>query len=151
MTDREKVIQEALSWLKTPYRLGGRIKSVGCDCATFILCVMVNCGVFTDERLGHYAQDWWRHTTDDNYVMSVLRHAPKVAEAICYRTVDVQPGNIVLVKAAGSRVRNHGAIVIDYPTAVHSIHPCVSKTDLSTDPMWAYHEIQIFDPFMKEA
>ena len=152
MTDdeiRQSIVTEAMSWIGTPYHLSSRIKGVGIDCATLILQVMVNCDVFTDERLGHYNSDWWCHTSDEKYAISVLRHAKKILEGICYRSTDIAPGNIILGRVTGSTRLNHGAIVIKYPMVVHAIDPMVSLVDITKDAMWAYQTVEVFDPLQK--
>jgi cell wall-associated NlpC family hydrolase len=146
---RASIVTEALSWIDTPYHLGSRIKGVGIDCATLILQVMVNVGIFTDERLGQYGHDWWLHATEEKYAISVLRHAKKVLEGICYRSTRVEPGNIILGRVQQSKRLNHGAIVIKYPMAVHALSPCVTLIDITTDAMWAYQPIEIYDPLQK--
>ena len=108
---REQIVAEAQSWVGTPYRLGGRTKGIGADCATLILQILVNCGVFTNERLGMYSIDWWCHATSDKYLMNVLRHATKVLQTVCYKTLEIEPGNIVLCKVAHSKVYNPGSIL----------------------------------------
>ena len=149
MEIRQKIVEEAKSWAGTPYHLGARIKGVGCDCASFILQVMVNVGVFSNERLETYGPDWFKHTEEERYRMQVLRHAKKIVETICYRSTVALPGQIVLGRCGISKVLNHGAIVIQYPVAVHAVVPCVKIIDLSTDPLWAYHSIEIYDPLLK--
>ena len=146
---RKKIVDEALSWLDTPYHLKSRIKGVGVDCATLILQVMVNCGIFTDERLGPYSQDWWAHVTEEKYAVSVLRHAKKILETVCYRSTMVEPGNILLVHTARSPRLNHGAIVIKYPIIIHALHPAVSMVDVTRDPAWAYQAVEIYDPLQR--
>jgi cell wall-associated NlpC family hydrolase len=146
---RKKVIEEALTWLGTPYHIGARIKGVGADCATFILQVFVDSGIFTDERLGNFSGDWWCHATDEKYAIHVLRHAHKVLESVCYRSLKIKPGSIVLGRVTRSKVLNHGAIVIDYPKAIHCIAPRVCLTNLSIDALWSYVPIEVFDPFQE--
>ena len=145
---RQAVIKEAVSWAGTPYHLGSRLKSIGCDCATFILQVMINAGVFTEERLGIYSQDWWCHTSEDKYLMHVLRHARRVCKTICYRSTKIEPGNIILVKTNNSRVFNHGAIVLDYPMAIHAMPPAVMPVLLSGGQPWSFKEIEVFNPYL---
>jgi len=107
----------------------------------------MNCGIFTEDKLGIYSQDWWAHTTEEKYLFHVLRHAHKVLDTVCYRTVEVKPGNIVLGRMARSKVLNHGAIVTAYPMAVHAIAPKVTIVNLSTDPLWSFKEVSVFDAF----
>lgn len=146
---RRRVVEEALTWVGTPYHVGGRIKGAGIDCATFILQVFVNCGVFSDEKLSVYSGDWWAHANEEQYLFHVLRHATKILETISYRTVTADPGNIVLVRTANSRVYNHGAIVVDFPRCVHAITPVVGWVDVTSDCLWGYKEIAVFDPFVR--
>ena len=145
---RKKIVEEARSWLNTPYHLGARVKGAGVDCATFILQVMVNVGIFTDDRLEAYGPDWFKHTEEERYRMQVLRHARKILETVCYRSTEALPGQIVLGRHQ-SKVLNHGAIVTEYPMAIHAIAPRVAEIDLSTSPLWAYHPIEIYDPLLK--
>ena len=143
---RQKIIEEAMSWVGTPYHLGSRLNGIGVDCATLILQVMVNTGIFTDERLGQYGGDWWCHSSEEKYALAVLRHAKKVLEGVCYRSTQVAPGNIILGRVTGSTRLNHGAIVINYPMVVHAIDPMVSYVDVTRDAIWAFQTVEIFDP-----
>jgi len=146
---RSLIVQEARSWIGTPYHLGARIKGAGVDCATFILQVMVNVGVFTDSRLELYGSDWFKHTEEERYRMQVLRHAKKIVETICYQSIEALPGQIALGRCGISKVLNHGAIITEWPMAVHAVMPKVVEVNLSTAPLWAYHPIEIYDPLWK--
>jgi cell wall-associated NlpC family hydrolase len=143
---RIAIVNEAREWIGTPYHIGGRVKGVGCDCATFILQVMVNVGVFTNERLNQYSPNWWLHTSEERYKFAVLRHARKIVNAICRGTQDIKPGNIILAKVGGSKVLNHGAIVVEWPNVIHSIHPKVMMVNATAYPTWSYRPIEVFDP-----
>ena len=147
---RRKIVAEARTWLGTPYHLNSRIKGVGCDCATLILQTMINVGVFTEERMEIYSDDWWQHTEEEKYSMVVLRHAKKILETVCYRSVKALPGQIVLGRVNGTGRLNHGAIITEFPMAIHSVAPVAVEVNLSTDPMWAYHPIEIYDPLKLE-
>jgi cell wall-associated NlpC family hydrolase len=152
MTDyelRQKIVAEALSWVGTPYHLGARVKGAGVDCATLILQVMVDCDIFTDERLGQYSGDWWCHANEERYALAVLRHATKVLDGVCYRSTQVLPGNIVLGRVMRSSRLNHGAIVVEYPMVVHACAPAVVLVDITRHPMWAYCSVEIFDPLRR--
>lgn len=143
---RDRIVREARSWIGTPYRLGARVKGAGADCATLLLEVYRACGLITDDELGVFAGDWWLHTTEERYLLRVLRHAHLVAETIAYRSSIACPGDIVLARAAKSRLYNHGGIVTAWPLLVHAAHPTVAEIDASTDRLWAYQQIAIFDP-----
>jgi NlpC/P60 family putative phage cell wall peptidase len=143
---REHVVSVARSWIGTPYRLGARVKGAGCDCATLLLEVYRECGLVGDEQLGVFAGDWWLHTTEEKYLLRLLRHAFKVAETVAVRSTKAEPGVIVLTRAGGSRVFNHGGIVTAWPRVIHTGSGGVEEIDASRHPMWAGHVITIFDP-----
>lgn len=150
MMTREQVVAEARTWLGTPYHRRSAIKGVGCDCATLLYAIYRNCGVIQeDEDIGAYTDDWWSHTSEENYMLRVVRHAEKIAERVGYTSDKVEPGNLLLMKAANSRVYNHGAIVTAWPRIVHCIQPRVEEVSIGTDPMWSYKQIIIFDPWKK--
>lgn len=145
---RKAAVAEARSWVGTPYVLGGRIKQVGCDCVTFIAEGAIACGMLSREEVETmpiYSHDWWAHAKDDLYLLRLLRHAAKVAEAKTYRTLMPEPANLILTKVNGSRVLNHGAVITQWPFAVHAIVPKVEEIDVTRHPMWAHEEITILD------
>jgi NlpC/P60 family putative phage cell wall peptidase len=143
---RDRIVQVARSWIGTPYRLGARVKGAGCDCATLLLEVYRECGLIQDEQLGVFAGDWWLHTTEEKYLLRLLRHAFKVAETVAVRSTKAEPGVIVLTRAGGSRVFNHGGIVTAWPRVIHTGREGVEEIDASRHPMWTGHVITIFDP-----
>ena len=154
MTDREKVVKEALEWQKTPYIKGGRIKGCGCDCCTFIVEVLILAGIWDrDEidkellKIGVYSHDWFLHCTTEKYFRSIMMFASSVTEAKCYANTPVLPGSIVLTKAVSSKRWNHGGIAIKWPRVIHSVDPYVMIVDASRDPLWCHQELAIFDPY----
>src|SRR5947209_7911280 len=127
---RKRIVDEALSWRGTPYRLGARKKGAGADCATLILATYQAVGIVPPDQDAHrMSHDWWSHTTEERYKIGVLRHATKTVEAVTYRTLETKPGDILLLKAANSKLHNHGAIVISWPRIIHAIHPEVQVVD----------------------
>lgn len=146
---RWMVLLEARSWLNTPYHPGGQVKGAGCDCGTFIFCVFRACRLVPDEEVGVFSQDWFRNTSEEKYLFRLIRHAHKVAEAISYPTLNALPGNIVLTKSVGSRVYNHGGIVIKWPLVLHAVAPRVEECDASTHRLWEHQIVTVLDPWVK--
>jgi cell wall-associated NlpC family hydrolase len=109
--------------------------------------VYVACGLFPEEEIGIFSQDWWLHTTEEKYLWQVIRHAFKLGEARCFRSIKLDPGNLLLIRAAGSKVYNHGAIITAWPLIVHAIQPAVIEIDAPRSPMWACQNMAIFDPW----
>ena len=87
--DRAAIVREARSWIGTPYRLGGRVKGGGCDCATFIAEVLIACGLAERENLGVYSQDWFFHTSNERYLRGLLSLSAETAETVAHRSANV--------------------------------------------------------------
>lgn len=152
MVTRQEVVNEARSWIETPYHLHGMVKGAGVDCGTLLYCVYKNCGIIASsgELFGFYSDDWFANTNEERYLLNVVRHAPKIADSICRRTTDAQPGNLVLSRCVGSRVFNHGGIVVNWPYVIHAVDPEVEQTCVMDHRLWAFKEISIFDPWAKK-
>jgi len=145
--ERAALVAGARAWIGTPYKLGAMIMGKGCDCATLIVGVLRQQGLMTDEQLTHFSSDWWQHAKSDHYLTGMLRNAERVADVVCRRTLDVDAGNVMLSRVAGSKVFNHGGIITSWPLGVHSIRDGVVEVNFSLDPMWAQRDCVIFDPF----
>ena len=147
MRTREQAVAIALTWKGTPYVLGGRVKGAGCDCATLLAEYLIEIGAATREELGIYSHDWFQHASEDRYKLSTLRHARLTMESICRGTPAAERANVVLFKVAGSRLYNHGAIILKWPRVLHSYDEGVSETDATTHALTGFSEMAIFDPF----
>lgn len=143
---REEVVAEARAWIGTPYRLGGRVKGAGADCSTLLLEVYRACGFILDDDGFAFGQDWFLHTSEPEYLKRALKLARQVSEGICYRSTVAEPGNLVLSKAVGSRLHNHGGIVTAWPRLIHAVQPIVEETDIR-HALWQNREIVILDPW----
>jgi cell wall-associated NlpC family hydrolase len=144
---RALVVQEAREWVtaRTPYRPHAKLKGIGCDCATFILCVYRDLGLVEDVDHGAYSIQAHLHKPLNEaherlltqYVDTILRYADEIPEA------EAQPGDMVLFKTAHAFA--HGAIVINWPNVVHScVGHGVMFADVSTDPHLKGRERRFF-------
>ena len=150
---RGRVVGEARSWIGTPYRHGNATKGAGADCASFVMAVMMACGIVSEDEIEHYGFHWWVNATEQVYMTRVLRHAKLIVEGVSFPTLEAQPGDVALVRVMDSRLYNHGGIVTKWPRLVHAISPAVEEVNASTDcsGMWANQQVAIFDPFTKFA
>lgn len=146
---RAAIVEEARSWIDTPYKLGANLKGVGIDCATFIYAVMVNAHIIEEETIGIFSHDWFCHVTEEVYLRRVVRHAYKLVEGKTYISLEAKPGCICMIRTANSRVYNHGAIVTKWPMIVHAMPPSVNQVDASRYPHLAHQHVIIFDPVAK--
>lgn len=142
---RAEAVAIARSWLDTPYVLGGRVKGAGADCATLIAEYAIECGFATREDLGIYSHDWFHNTSEDRYKFGLIRQARKVIEGHCRGTVDALPGSLIIFKVAGSRVFNHGGIIVRWPRIIHAVDPVVTENDATAHYMTAQTEMLVFD------
>src|SRR5438132_339596 len=149
MFTRSALVAEARSFRGTPYHLGGQLKGVGVDCATFLYLVLLNCGIVPAQELEHVSHDWFAHATEEKYLYRLLRYAGKTAEGLFPPADALKPGCIALSKAAHSRVYNHGGIITEPPKLAHAIYPEVQEVRIDCDPLWRGKEIVVLDPWAK--
>ena len=109
--ERARLVAEAESWIGTPYHTGARLKGVGVDCLTFVVCAFESAGLIAPYTIPHYPPDWHLHRDDERYMRGVLEHCVEVAE-------EPLPADVVLWKFG--RAFAHGAIVIAWPRIVHA-------------------------------
>jgi cell wall-associated NlpC family hydrolase len=106
----QAVIDEAMSWLNTPYHHSARLKGAGADCGQFPAAVFKACGLIPELDIGYYPHDWHMHRDDERYLEIVERHFEKT---------DVpNPGCLALFKYG--RAISHGSIIIEWPLIIHA-------------------------------
>jgi cell wall-associated NlpC family hydrolase len=151
---RAEAVLIAQQWLGTPYVRGGRILGAGCDCGTLLAQYLVGIGACPAEemddliaRLGFLSNDWFCHANSERYEAELLKYAPLRWQGMCRGIPPAQPGDIAMFRVVGSRLFNHGAIVLEWPYALHSVLPRVARTRLTLHPMTAHMEMALFDPW----
>jgi cell wall-associated NlpC family hydrolase len=109
---RQAMIDEAMTWLKTPFHHQGRVKGAGVDCAMLLADVYYQCGLipFIDPR--PYPIDWHFHRGEERFLKWVEKYAHEV-------TVP-QKGDIALFKFG--RCISHGAIIVQWPMIIHAYY-----------------------------
>lgn len=125
---RTKIVEEALSWINTPYHDHAGIKKVGVDCAYFPLRVYQAVErIPKDFDVPYYSPQQWLNSPsqkdkyhlkfeDTTFLDIVLRFAKQeIGEE------QVQPGDFVIWKVAASWT--HGGIIIKWPEYV--LHPII--------------------------
>lgn len=124
---RMRVVEEARSWVSTPYHHRARVKGAGVDCAQLVLAVYASVGVIEDFDPGHYPSDWHLHKSDELYLRAVLERAIEIPSGLL-----PLPGDLMLMKFGNTY--SHGAIVIKWPLCVHALlrHP-VGYIDMEMD------------------
>jgi cell wall-associated NlpC family hydrolase len=109
---RQRVVAEARSWLRTPYRYGSQCKGTGADCVTFITAVFEACGLVSGAQPFGYSFHWHLGTDDEAYLREIARFFDEIAGP-------PRPADLVLWKFG--RVFAHGGIVIEWPLVIHAL------------------------------
>jgi cell wall-associated NlpC family hydrolase len=78
---RARVIEEAISWLRTPYHHAQRLKGVGVDCAMLPAEIYHRAGVLPPIEMGYYPRDWHHNMAAERYLGIVLEHAAEIEAA----------------------------------------------------------------------
>lgn len=111
---RRAIIDEARSWIGTPYRHLGRAKGPdgGVDCAQLVWAVFHNCGLAPFMPLDPYPRDFMLHRAEERYMRAVGERAREVTTP--------HPGDLVLFRVG--RLYAHGAIVDEpgWPRIIHA-------------------------------
>ena len=109
---RQAVVDEAKTWLDTPYHHMARVKGVGVDCAQMPIAVYSAKGYVPAEYdPGYYFPQWFLHQEDESYLTEVRRFAKEF-------TGPALPGDFLVYKFG--RCYAHGAIVVKWPLIIHA-------------------------------
>jgi cell wall-associated NlpC family hydrolase len=111
---RLTVVQEAMTWLGTPWHHQARVKGAGVDCGQILAAVFEDAGILPHVEPGDYPQDFMMHRDEERFRQTLEAYASKVES-------DPLPGDIVLYRYG--RVISHGGIVVAWPQIVHSYAP----------------------------
>lgn len=126
---RTAIVNEALSWVGTPYHSNAAVKgnTGGTDCAMLLVAVYSSVGVIPEIDPRPYSPQWHIHRNEEEYLAAILRYAKEVVgppERV------PKPGDVALFRIGN--LFAHGAIVVDWPNVVHAIGDLmVIKEDVS--------------------
>ncbi len=126
---REAVIEEARSWLKTPWHHEARIKGAGVDCGMLILEVYEKVGLIPHVVPDHYGPDFMMNRSEEWYIDLILKFAEEIFSP------PYLPGDAIVLKYG--RIFSHGGIVVSWPLIIHASAPdrCVLYGDASKPPL----------------
>jgi cell wall-associated NlpC family hydrolase len=113
---RQSVVAEAISWLRTPYHHRAQVKGLrgGVDCARLPAAVYGPAGVGLIPAIPDFDYDpqWHLHRSEEIYLHWVLKFAHQIQGP-------PWPGDFILYEFG--RTRSHGAIVIAWPKIIHAV------------------------------
>jgi hypothetical protein len=140
---QRRVVEEARSWIGTPYKSRACVKGVGVDCFTIQVAVL-KAALNREIAIPHYPPDWFKHTEIDHYKYLVLRYARQLTQEMP-RTELQAPGNLVMVKIG--RTFCHTGIITCWPLVVHATVPYVIESDALNSPEFRYRELEFYSPY----
>ena len=110
----DRVVAEAMTWLRTPYHHAADIKGVGVDCAMILLRVYQAVGVVpADVDPRPYPPDWFLHRDEPRFLSWVTVYAEKVEKG--------ERGDVAMFNFG--RHAAHGAIIVDDELLLHAWMP----------------------------
>jgi cell wall-associated NlpC family hydrolase len=129
---RKLVVDEAMSWLGTPWHHEARLKKAGVDCGMFILEVFEKCNLIPHIEPVHYSRDFMLHRNEEWYLKTVLMFGYEI-------NGDFLPGDVALFKHG--RIFSHGAIIKEWPMIIHSWAKlgCVCESSTEEYPILAWN------------
>jgi cell wall-associated NlpC family hydrolase len=107
---RQSIIDEAMTWLRTPWHHAAAVKGAGVDCARLLIEVYANCGLIERFIPDAYPRDFAMHSSHERFLMNIERYAVQIAKP--------QTGDVAVWKYG--KCFSHGAIVIDWPDIIHA-------------------------------
>lgn len=121
---RNDVLEEARSWLGTPFHHHQAVKGRGVDCAMFLVSVYHAVGLVPEIVLDPYAPDWHLHCSMERFLTRVGEYAQKVDSP---QSADVALYRYGRCISHGAIVENPGYIIHAYTTA-----GAVVRTEMSS-------------------
>jgi len=146
---RQAVVREALTWVRTPFHWEQCIKGVGVDCGRFLAATFNGAGVkkIDIEKLPHFPPLWFMHKRD-------AAPSPFLEQLRTYAVeYELRPGQIPrpgdLVVAHFGRDWAHSAIVAEWPSVVGAAYEhCVTVwRDIHASPQYAHRELKFLNPW----
>lgn len=145
---RKLVVEQARTWLGTPYQSNQGCKGVGVDCAWILLRVYTECCLIEAFQPPPYKGALARMREGELFYRNMIeRFAVEVQRP-------AEPGDIVLFRIPLFARRDghlmtratHGAIVTEWPRVVHAYQPAcrVVESDLATDKALGDHVEAVF-------
>lgn len=127
MIQREVVVNEAATWLGTPFHLNAHVKGAGVDCAWLLVMCYAAAGVPMPHELDIAQRNWHLHKDDERYITQISKwmhvvETPKLGDTVLFKI---------------GRAYGHSAIVIQWPhVLVHVMEgDAVRVTDATQQPL----------------
>lgn len=129
LTNTDRVVDLARSWIGTPYHHQASLKGIGCDCIGLIRGVWRELYGDEAEEIPAYSRDWGDVSGDDDLIGAANRHLIAVSKA------DLRDGCVFAIRWRGSASAKHVCIMSRDGRFIHGYEKSgVVETTLS--PLW---------------
>lgn len=113
--ERTRVIEEAHSWIGTPYFWLSDRKGVGIDCAMFLVRIFVDTGIVAPFDPRPYPAEWHLHQDEERYLDWIYPFAAEKADG------ELIPGDVLLFHYG--RTFSHSGVYIGNNKIIHAFLP----------------------------
>jgi NlpC/P60 family putative phage cell wall peptidase len=115
LTDLQtRVIEEARSWIGTPYRHQASLKSVGCDCLGLVRGIWRELYGQEPEALKPYSADWAEAGGADALLDAARRHFNEKPRA------EMAAGDVILFRWKPAQAAKHLGILVSEQAIIHA-------------------------------
>ncbi|MCK7475040.1 MAG: NlpC/P60 family protein [Rhodopseudomonas palustris] len=134
---RAALLEEARSWIGTPYRHQASVKGVGCDCLGLVRGVWRGCLGAEPELPPPYAPDWAEAGGVETLQQAALRHLRPLPSA------EFAAGDVLLFRYRDGCLAKHVAIASAADRMIHA-HDGASVCEIAITPWWRRRLVQAF-------
>lgn len=134
---RAALLEEARSWIGTPYRHQASVKGVGCDCLGLLRGVWRGCLGAEPELPPPYAPDWAEAGGVETLQQAALRHLRPLPSAA------FAAGDVLLFRYRDGCLAKHVAIASAADRMIHA-HDGASVCEIAITPWWRRRLVQAF-------
>ena len=120
------LIDEARTWIGTPYLDQARVKGCGVDCANLIAAVAEANGM-APVVLEPYSNQWHLHNSEEKMINIIKSYG-------CVEVVDLTPGTLITFQFG--QVSGHIGIMVSETTFVHADRTAGKVTEVSLNGAW---------------
>ena len=126
---RQQIVQEARSWIGTPYHHQASLKGVGCDCLGLIHGVWRAIYGEEPEAPPPYTPDWAEARGSETLLHAATRHLQVIEAA------DAGAGDVVLFRWRDHLPAKHCAILTGPAMMIHA-HEVAPVAEVPLGPWW---------------
>ena len=110
----ERVVEEALSWIGTPYRHQASLKGIGCDCLGLVRGVWRALYGEEPESMQPYSPDWAEAGGSDPLLEAARRHF------IEKPMTEMSAGDMILFRWKPAHAAKHLGILVSEQAFIHA-------------------------------